>query len=143
MQIIAKTTFAIRGQDRLLDEAAGHRHCPDTFPDLEGAVAQAGSTNPPKGRVARHRTRVAAGGSKRVEVTVPSGDARLLKAVAGALRAGGKDAERIRDALGPIVSAAKAVTGSELVAFFRRSPLVGADLETERDGSTGRSADLG
>ncbi len=106
-------------------------------------MAQAGSTKPPKGRVARHRGRVAAGGSKRVEVTVPSSDAGLVKAIAGALRSGGRDAERIREALEPIVSSAKAATGPDLVAFFRRSPLVGADLKVERDGSTGRSVDFG
>ena len=99
-------------------------------------------TNRAKGRVARHRTRVAASGSKRVEVTVPSRDAALVKAIAGALRSGGEDAKRIRDSLQPIVSSSKAKTGSELVAFFRRSPLVGADLQVERDESTGRSAEL-
>ena len=96
-----------------------------------------------KGRVARHRTRVAAGGSKRVEVTVPSRDAGLVKAVAGALRLGGEDAKRIRDALQPIVSLPKAKTGSELVAFFRKSPLLSDDLQVDRDVSAGRSADLG
>ena len=105
-------------------------------------MEQAKSTNRTKGRVARHRTRVAASGSKRVEVTVPSRDAALVKAIAGALRSGGEDAKRIRDSLQPIVSSSKAKTGSELVAFFRRSPLVGADLQVERDESTGRSAEL-
>ena len=105
-------------------------------------MGQSKSTNRAKGRVARHRTRVAASGSKRVEVTVPSCDAALVKAIAGALRSGGEDAKRIRDSLQPIVSSSKAKTGSELVAFFRRSPLVGADLQVERDESTGRSAEL-
>ena len=105
-------------------------------------MEQAKSTNRTKGRVARHRTRVAASGSKRVEVTVPSRDAALVKAIAGALRSGGEDAKRIRDSLQPIVSSSKAKTGSELVAFFRRSPLVGADLQVERDESTDRSAEL-
>ena len=105
-------------------------------------MGQSKLTNRAKGRVARHRTRVAASGSKRVEVTVPSRDAALVKAIAGALRSGGEDAKRIRDSLQPIVSSSKAKTGSELVAFFRRSPLVGADLQVERDESTGRSAEL-
>lgn len=106
-------------------------------------MEQGKSTNRQKGRVARHRTRVAASGSKRVEVTVPTCDAGLVKAIAGALRSGGEDAKRIRDSLQPIVSSSKAKTGSELVAFFRKSPLVGADLQIERDASTGRPADLG
>ena len=95
-----------------------------------------------KSRVARHRTRVATGGSKRVEVTVPSGDARLVKAVARTLRAGGADAEHVREALQPLLSSSVARTGAELVAFFRRSPLVGTDLSLERDRSEGRSIDF-
>ena len=103
---------------------------------------QTSSKKQSRARVARHRTKVAAEGSKRVEVTVPTRDANLVKAIAGALRSGGVDAKRIRDSLRPMLSAPKAKTGSELVAFFRKSPLVGADLQTERDTSTGRSADL-
>lgn len=105
-------------------------------------MEQAKSTNRAKARVARHRNRVAASGSKRVEVTVPSRDTALVKAIAGALRSGGEDAKRIRDSLQPIVSSSKAKTGPELVAFFRRSPLVGSELQIERDASTGRPAEL-
>ena len=94
-------------------------------------------------RVVRHRKKVATGGAKRVEVTVPSHDAPLVKAIAGALRSGGDEAKRIRDSLQPMLSVPRAKTGSELVAFFRASPLVDAELQIERDPSTGRSADLG
>ena len=93
-------------------------------------------------RIARHRRQVAANGSKRVEVTVPSGDAAFIKTIASALRAGGKDAQRIKEAIEPLVSPPKAKTGPELIAFLRQSPLAGADLEIERDTSKGRSADL-
>lgn len=106
-------------------------------------MPQVKSTQSTRGRVARHRSKVAMSGSKRVEVTVPNRDAGLVKAIAGALRSGGEDAKRIRDSLKPIVSSSKAKTGPELVAFFRGSPLVGVDLEIERDVSTGRSANLG
>lgn len=95
-----------------------------------------------KSRLARHRTKVAASGSKRVEVTVPSRDAALLKAIAGVLRSGGSEAKRIRESLEPIVASSQAKTGAELVAFLRKSPLVESDLFVERDTSTGRSADL-
>ncbi|NBC33239.1 MAG: hypothetical protein GVY13_11240 [Alphaproteobacteria bacterium] len=105
-------------------------------------VDQAKSANRTKARVVRHRTKVAASGSKRIEVTVPGRDAGLVKAIAGALRAGGKDAQRIRDSVQPIVSSSKAKTGSELVAFLRTAPLVGDDLHIERDTSTGRSAEF-
>ncbi len=93
--------------------------------------------------MARHRTKATALGSKRVEVTVPARDANLVKAIAGALRSGGVEAQQIRESLQPVFSAPKAQTGAELVAFFRKSPLVGADLQLERDTSTGRSPDLG
>lgn len=93
-------------------------------------------------RVARHRKTVTTRGSRRVEVTVPSGDALLVKAIAGALRSGGEEAKRIRESLAPMLSVPRAKTGPELVAFLRASPLVGANLEIERDRSTGRSIDL-
>ena len=94
-------------------------------------------------RIARHRKKVAAGGAKRVEVTVPSRDAPLVKAIAGALRAGGEEAKRLRESLRPMLSLPRAKTGPELVAFFRASPLAGAELEIERDRAAGRAADLG
>ena len=94
-------------------------------------------------RVARHRKKIATGGAKRIEVTVPSRDAPLVKAMAGALRLGGDDANRIRQSLQPLLSVPKARTGKELVAFLLASPLVEIDLQIERDRSTGRSADLG
>lgn len=38
--------------------------------------------------------------------------------------------------------AQSARTGAELLAFLRSSPLVGEDLDIERDPSTGRRVDL-
>ena len=93
-------------------------------------------------RVARHRKKVASSGAKRVEVTIPFRDAPLVKAIAGALRSGGKEAEHIRKSLEPMLSVPRAKTGPELVAFFRASPLAVAELKTKRDRSTGRFADL-
>ena len=94
-------------------------------------------------RVARYRKKIATGGARRIEVTVPSRDAPLVKAMAGALRSGGDDANRIRQSLQPLLSVPKARTGKELIAFLLSSPLVGTDLQIERDRSTGRYADLG
>ncbi|MYD97045.1 MAG: hypothetical protein F4X98_06625 [Gammaproteobacteria bacterium] len=93
-------------------------------------------------RVSHHRRRTAAGGPKRVEVTVPVQDAPLVKAIAGALRSGGEAADRIRRSLQRRLAAPRAKTGAGLVAFLRASPLTDADLTVERDRSTGRSADL-
>ena len=94
-------------------------------------------------RVSRHRKRIATGGAKRVEVTVPSRDAPLVKAIASALRSDGEEAELIRQSLQPMLTAPRAKTGAELVAFLRASPLTETELPIERDRSTGRSADLG
>lgn len=94
-------------------------------------------------RVVRHRRKIATSGAKRVEVTVPSQDTLLVKAMAGALRLGGDDANRIRKSLQPLLSVPKAKTGKELIAFLRASPLVEAEVRIERDQSTGRYADLG
>lgn len=93
-------------------------------------------------RVSRHRKKVAAGGAKRVEVTVPFQDAPLVRAIASSLRSGGEDAALIRRTLQPTLVAQRMKTGAELVAFLRASPLTDADLAIERDNSTGRSADL-
>ena len=94
-------------------------------------------------RIARHRKKLATSGAKRVEVTVPRGDAPLVKAIAGALRSGGEEAKRIRESLQPILSVPRAKTGRELVALFRASPLVDAELQVERNRTTGRSAEFG
>ena len=107
------------------------------------ALKHAKQTTAKTSRVARHRKKAAISGAKRVEVTVPSPDAPLVKAIAGALRSGGEEAKRIREALEPMLSVPRAKTGKEMVAFFRASPLVGAELEIERDRSAGRSANLG
>ena len=94
-------------------------------------------------RVSRHRKRVAASGARRVEVTIPSRDAHLVKAIARALRSGGEVAELIRRSLQPVLPTPGARTGAELVAFLRSSPLTDAEFPIERDRSTGRSIDLG
>ena len=106
-------------------------------------MGQATSTNQTKSRVARHRANVAKKDHKRIEVTVPSQDAMLVKVVARVLRSGGKDAKRVRETLRALATSPRARTGAELVEFFRKSPLVHADLEIERDSSTGRCIDLG
>ena len=95
-----------------------------------------------RARVARHRTRTLATGSRRVEVTVAACDAGLIRAVARTLRTGGEDANRVRDVLTAMMSLAPAQTGAELVAFLRASPLVGEELVIERDRSTGRAVEL-
>ena len=94
-------------------------------------------------RVSRHRKRIATSGDRRVEVTVPSRGASLVKAIADALRSNGEEAELIRRSLQPVLATPRARTGSELVAFLRASALTEAELSAERDRTTDRSAELG
>ncbi len=96
-----------------------------------------------KPRVIRHRVRAAAEGLRRVEVAVPANDIGLVKAVAGALRSGGDDARKVREAFASMTAMKPARTGAELLSFLRASPLVGEDLTIERDRTTGRVIDLG
>jgi len=105
-------------------------------------MTQSNPSDQVSARVALHRTKVAASGSRRVEVTVPNRDAALVKSIAESLRSGGKRAELIRESLKPIVSTTKARNGAELVAFFRSSPLVQNELDISRDQSKGRVVDL-
>lgn len=94
------------------------------------------------GRVTRHRRKLARSGVKRIEVTIPAQDTTLVRDLAAALRSGGEEARKIRARLRSVAGRKQAKTGKELVAFFRASPLVGLDLEFERDKSTGRPVEL-
>lgn len=93
-------------------------------------------------RVRRHRRRVLAEGSKRVEVTVPAEDADLIREIARTLRSGGQPAEDLRGRIAAAVAPAQAETGEELLAFLRSSPLCGVELDIERDRSPGREIEL-
>lgn len=77
-----------------------------------------------------------------MEVTVPAVDAPLVRRVAAMLRHGGDEAEALRQVLRPVVQMPPASSGAELLAFFRDSPLVGADIRVGRDKTSGRQADL-
>ena len=48
----------------------------------------------------------------------------------------------MRDTVMSMTSMEPAHTGAELVAFLRASPIVGEELEIERDRSMGRVIDL-
>ena len=93
--------------------------------------------------MSRHRVPLAAEGLRRVVVTVPAGDAKLMKAVAGALRTGGDEARTVREAFASMTAMEPVRTGTELLAFLRAGPLVGEDMVIARDRTTGRAVDLG
>lgn len=100
--------------------------------------------SPTKGadRVSRHRRKLRRAGARRVELVATEEDAHLIREVAATLRSEGLEGRRLRAALHDLVRRPQARTGADLVAFFRASPLVGEDIEIERDRSPGRSADL-
>ena len=93
--------------------------------------------------VPRNRRSPADGGTERIEVTVPSRDAPLVRGIAEALRSGGEEAEFIRRTLQPKLTAPTARTGSELIAILRASPLAELDLPERRDRSCDRTVDFG
>ena len=94
-------------------------------------------------RGSRHWKRIVTSRVRRVEITVPAQDAPFVKAIAGALRSDGEEAEFTRRSLQPVLATPRARTGSELVVFLRASPLTETELPIERDRTTGRSAELG
>ena len=94
-------------------------------------------------RVSRPKRRMRATRTRRVEVSVPSRDAPLVRVIASALCSGGDKAEMIRNTLQPMLITGRAKTGAELVALLRASPIVELGLEIERDRSTGHSVEFG
>ena len=97
-------------------------------------------------RIRRYRTAQAHRGLRRIELSVPAPDAPVLQEIAAALRAGGEQAEqvreKIRDAAPPHTEQTEAMTGrtgKDLIAFFRVPALLGVELDLERDMSEGRT----
>jgi len=93
-------------------------------------------------RVARYRKRLLVSGTRRVEVMVPAQDAEAIRRLAAMLRAGGEHAASARHLLGDLLPTRMAQSGADLVAFFRASPLVGLELDLERDKSPGRDLNV-
>lgn len=97
---------------------------------------------PSAARVAKHRSRQASSGRKRVEVVVPRQDIALIRRVAERLRAGPSAAAAVRSALATAVAPPTARTGKELVALLQSAPLDGATLEIRRDPRPARVVDF-
>ena len=90
----------------------------------------------------RRWRRLEKAGARRVEVSVPAADAGLVRAIARTLLEDGEGAQALRSQFVPLVDVSPARTGTELLAFFRSSPLVGAGLEFERDRFADRPIEL-
>ena len=102
----------------------------------------AGKSKPTPARVAEHRRDMRRKGMERVEVRVPAADSDVVRKVAKILLQGGAEADWLREQLEARGERRKATTGSELLAFFRASPLVGQDIVFERDRGPGRPIDI-
>ncbi|MEA3047103.1 MAG: hypothetical protein QOJ53_1435 [Sphingomonadales bacterium] len=77
----------------------------------------------------------------RFEVVGLESDRALIRSLARRLAEKGPEAGALRSAVRQVaVSAAPAKGG--ILAALRRSPLVGADLEIEREATAGRRLDL-
>jgi hypothetical protein len=93
-------------------------------------------------RVKGHRRRQAAAGMKRVEVVVPAEDVEVIRALATMLRAGSREADRVRARLRRMAPVAKHGTGADIVAMFQNSPFAALGIEIPHDETITKPIDL-
>ena len=94
-----------------------------------------------KRAVENHRRRLGERGLARYEVRGLEKDKDLIRQFAKRLAANDAEAERLREAVAPKGSKWPQ-TGKDIWEALRRSPLVGLDLDIEREFTTGRDVDL-
>jgi hypothetical protein len=95
-----------------------------------------------KRAVANHRRRLGELGIARYEVRGLEQDKQLVRQFAKRLAANDAEAERLREAITQEVAPRQFLTGKEIWEALRRSPLVGADLDLEREVVRPREIDL-
>jgi outer membrane protein TolC len=98
------------------------------------------STTPQKRALKNYRRRLEERGIARFEILGLNADRDLIRSLAKRLSEGDADARRIRATLKRIVGSDSPKGG--ILAALRRSPLVGAELDLEREVTHGRSLDL-
>lgn len=98
------------------------------------------STTPQKRALKNYRRRLEERGLARFEILGLNADRDLIRSLAKRLSEGDADARRIRATLKKIVGNDPPKGG--ILAALRRSPLVGAELDLEREVTHGRSLDL-
>lgn len=98
------------------------------------------STTPQKRALKNYRRRLEESGMARFEILGLNADRELIRSLAKRLSEGDADARRIRATLKKIVGNDRPKGG--ILAALRRSPLVGAELDLEREVTHGRSLDL-
>jgi len=95
-----------------------------------------------KRAVENHRRRLGERGLARYEVRGLAKDKALVREFAKRLAANDTEAERLRETVAQKVSDKWPRTGKDIWEALRRSPLVGLDLDIEREFTTGRDVDL-
>ena len=99
-------------------------------------------SNPAQKRALQnYRSRLHERGIARFEVLGLGTDRELIRALARRLADGGPEVESLRTSVRRTVGGREPSKGGILQAF-RRSPLVGADLEFQRSHETGRKVGL-
>jgi hypothetical protein len=91
--------------------------------------------------VANHRRRLAQRGFSRYEVRGLAADKELVRNLAKRLAANDREAAQLRAEMAQKVGGEKPTRGG-ILAALRRSPLVGADLELDREFLSGRDTNL-
>ena len=98
-------------------------------------------TESQKRALASHRRRLRERGVARYEVRGLEKDKDLVRQFAKRLTAEDSGAARLREEVARSVFKAP-MTGKEIWEALRRSPLVGLELDLEREFTTGRDVDL-
>lgn len=88
-----------------------------------------------------YRDRLIERGMARFEVMGLDMDRQLIRALARQLAENGPDADKLRSVVSQSIGAPPPKQGG-ILAALRRSPLVGADLDTSRPVSDGRKLEL-
>lgn len=91
--------------------------------------------------IQNYRFRLSERGLARFEVLGLETDRDLIRTLARRLAEGGPEASRLRDAVSHGIAGEPPRKGG-ILAAFRRSPLVGTDLDVSRSREEGRAVDL-
>jgi hypothetical protein len=94
-----------------------------------------------KRAIQNYRSRLSERGLARFEILALESDRDLIRSLARRLADDGPDAARIRATIRQTISGEPPKIGG-ILAAFRRSPLVGADLDLSRSHVEGRKFDL-
>ena len=91
--------------------------------------------------VANHRRRLAERGMSRYEVRELKADKEIVRSFAKRLAMGDASAAQLRAGMAQKIAGGSQQRG-HILAALRRSPLIGADLNTERESDGARDIEL-